>query len=140
MPYFLILLGTIFIFISLKMNNTAGVAEGNSDIFQDLLEEKLVEKKSESITEDFSALLSRLENLETSVLMFGDTHEAFEEDNELGPPAKEISDFSQEEVLVENINNKIFNLYDNGTDIEDICAALNIGKGEVLLRLGLRRQ
>lgn len=38
-----------------------------------------------------------------------------------------------------DINSIIYNMYDNGASLDDISSALRIGRGELQLRLGLRK-
>lgn len=45
-----------------------------------------------------------------------------------------------EENKINSLNDKIKDMYDKGISVEEISAALRIGKGEVLLRLGLNKQ
>ena len=88
--------------------------------------------------------LSELENkLNTNIYTYGtdelnDTNKAASDDNLLSegiPPT-----FQEEEKgSINDINSIIYNMYDNGSSMDEISSALRIGRGELQLRLGLRK-
>jgi hypothetical protein len=149
MVYFVLAAGLIIIYFALKKKPA-----NNSQIsFKDILNEKneIANSSNEELINQIKELNERLDELENAFLLYlpeistSDTKEDF---TEVSIPKQTVIAESEENAVkpankVDDnnyINNQIYSLYDNGKTIEEIASFLHTGKGEISLRLGLRKQ
>ncbi|WP_027307519.1 DUF6115 domain-containing protein [Caloramator sp. ALD01] len=145
MPLVLIILGASLIYYSYRLGIKAHYSkniQNNKNVFKnyytkselDLYKKDINELKEninyinesifalnlkiEDIQSNYNNILSSLNNKEK--IGINDTYQNFEDKSE-------------------NLNDKIKELYNKGLSIEEISSTLRIGKGEVLLRLGLNK-
>lgn len=145
MPLVLIILGSSLIYYSFRLKKKSFYTENiqnNKNVFENyytisefnLYKEGIDELKENInyINETILALNLKIEDIESSynnILSLLDNKQKIEVNNN-----------SQKfEEKSENLNNKINELYNKGLSIEEISSTLRIGKGEVLLRLGLKK-
>jgi hypothetical protein len=149
MVYFVLIAGLILIFIALKKK-----PESNSQVsFKDMLNEKTEISNNEALISQIKELNERLEELESAFLLYmpeisASNNKAGEiniaETNQPVLAESEVKTAKSNNKVDDNnnnnINSQIYSLYDNGKTIEEIASFLRTGKGEVSLRLGLRKQ
>jgi hypothetical protein len=148
MPYFLLIVGLILIYVSLKgrfMNKPEITTFPQSATFDNLVKEELKSKEIKKLEESLNELRFRVDNIEHSLFILEKDKKDQEEteilNSENNMDINTVNIESNEIILgIQDVNSKIYDLFDSGTDIETICSILGLGKGEVLLRLGLRRQ
>lgn len=145
MPLVLIILGSSLIYYSYRLKKKYFYTENiqnNKNVFENyytisefnLYKEGIddLKKNINYINETILALNLKIEDIESSynnILSLLDNKQKIEVNNN-----------SQKfEEKSENLNNKINELYNKGLSIEEISSTLRIGKGEVLLRLGLKK-
>lgn len=151
MIYILVLIGFLLIFISLKLDKKPPIEKE----FDKLLQNNINSKDIETLVISLKDFSDRIDNIETSLILIQDeidllknTSPIIEEDT-FDLTNKE--NYYEEEIItpipidpvkneVQNINETIYRLYDEGTPVEDISSITKIGKGEILLRLGLRKE
>lgn len=151
MPYFLLAIGIALIVFSIKLKqNNEETTNSEAVTFENVLKKNIKEKEPSSIAEknELLELNSRLESIEYSMLLLqsslkheDDTTLTVEKENEAYASAEDMEapNTAEKEAEGQTVNEMIYSLYDSGTDIEEICKSLNLGKGEVLLRLGIRK-
>ena len=83
-----------------------------------------------------NVILERLDDIENKIDYIYDKYKDVENTDTLVDDQQEIKKIDEEDT----INNIIFKLKDGGADIEDIAQKTGMLKGEVLLRLGMRKQ
>lgn len=136
MVYFILVAGIVLIFLGIRKDNgkaeaTAEKAGGEAEYevktdgqFESLLSENL--------------LLMRLDNIDKRLSSMEDAIKMGRKDKEdNGTSMGEFNPgiFSE----TDDINTKIAALKSDGMSVEEIASKLNITKGEVLLRLGMRK-
>lgn len=164
MPYIITLAGILIIFIALKDVIIHKKKEESSKTeisdatvsFKGLINKEIITKDEKNIYSIIDDLTVRVDNIENSLLMLyeelGSKNndkissyiEQAEEKSEA--PVNYENDIDNDDDgdgskdVESNINEIIYKLYDSGKGIDEICSSLQTGKGEVLLRLGLRKQ
>lgn len=90
-----------------------------------------------SMKEKIKELSNRVNDLENSLIILNEIIEQYVEKKDTEDEKSENND---NDIERKDLNDIIFELYDKGMSIDEICSKLMIGKGEVLLRIGLRKQ
>lgn len=139
MPFILLLSGLLLIYIALRKgkNDEPGINSSNS-----------YSSEIKSLKDNINKLNIKLEKLENTVMVLNEDLGKVPDtiiENEISHKESDTDTFDNivdknKINLKNNLNTKIYELYDKGKSIDEICSNLNIGKGEVLLRLGLRNQ
>jgi hypothetical protein len=106
---------------------TAGTSGSNKDNNED--------KSFDSIFAQ-NIILDRLDDIENKIDYIYDKYKDVENTDTLLDDQQEIKKIDEEDT----INKIIFKLKDGGADVEDIAQKTGMLKGEVLLRLGMRKQ
>lgn len=134
MPYVILIVGLILIYISLKNSSNHQEREMN---FHNILNKEINKDEISELKKTISELTIRVEEIEKAILLLGDREIKDTSDVEI----KESKNVKRSLTASHNDkNSQIYKLYDEGKSIEEICSILNMGKGEVLLRIGLRKQ
>jgi predicted transcriptional regulator len=156
MVYLLLVIGLVLIYFSLKSDKLTG----KKNSFSRVLQNKVDTKDIESIIEEMKYLSDRVENIETSLLLFEeklnynnvkeDIYDVDEiinssvlntEELEIVHANDELKTIETDPQVIEKttLNDTLYQLYDEGKTVEEISSITRIGKGEILLRLGLRK-
>ncbi|SKA86506.1 hypothetical protein SAMN05443428_10795 [Caloramator quimbayensis] len=135
MIYILLIIGLIIIYIALKK----GI--GQNFLYESNFNNKLFSEEINSIKNEFKELSNRIEDIENSIIILNEKLENSKEKIYEEEKVHEIKNISEKiETEEKDLNSIIYNLYDEGLSIDEICSRLKIGKGEALLRIGLRKQ
>lgn len=168
MIYLLLLIGLVLIYLSLRFNSPSDRKNSFNRVLQNNIDIKELENLSEQL-KDFSDRMDNLEasllliaeefhndvneniykddnnvnemykkNVELESQSIGDLS-SIETDN-LGTILKVDTLESLETDSKTLLNNRIYTLFDEGKTIDEISSITRVGKGEILLRLGLRKQ
>jgi hypothetical protein len=155
MIYLLLVVGLILIYLSLKSDKFTG----KKNNFNGVLQNKINTKDIESIIEDMKYLSERVENIEGSLLLIEEklnsnvNQDIYNVDEIINPPVLNTEEFeiihaNDELKVIETepqaiekttLNDTLYQLYDEGKTVDEISSITRIGKGEILLRLGLRK-
>ncbi len=151
MIYILVVIGLALIYIGLKFDKRSH----NKEQFRSFIPGNADIDKLKELEESVKYLSIRMDDVESALLIIDDRmyeikcmcEDIDSKENKLkNENIKELSSIekkvekSTEELENKNdINNIVYNLYDSGKSIEEIASQLRIGKGEVSLRLGLRK-
>lgn len=147
MIYFVLITGLVIIYAALKKSTAKN---SNSD-FNDVLKQKTSTSSVDSLIAKINELNERVDELENAFLLyqpeFNSTISKVKEIPVLKTTESSSKTVPQDTINTNKnfddnyyINEQIYSLYDNGNSIEEIASLLHIGKGEVSLRLGLRKQ
>ena len=139
MPFILLLLGLLLIYLALKKgkNDEPGINSSNS-----------YSSEIKPLKDSINKINIKLDKLENTVMVLnedlGKIPDAVKENEALSKDENtktfdNIVDKNKTQ-LKNDLNMKIYELSDKGKSVDEICSDLNIGKGEALLRLGLRNQ
>lgn len=156
--YIFILIGIIIIIAGKK----AGKADNNTDFYDyfepqnnksdiNTNELKDMEKNYENIINKTSDIQQRIDYLEQSILLLDEkldknTNEIiFNLKTDKGINSNEIKsdekiDNGETKSDENDIDETIYKLYNEGKSIDEISSILKVGKGEVQLRVGLKKQ
>lgn len=142
MVYVILALGIICVFFGIKGLNkadkTSPAAEetGKKDDFTAYLSDSMLLKKLDSIEEKLDLLCA---DANTDASDIGEIPEP--DSSEISETDSHDSDDSYDsyESSKEDINEKIAAMRDKGAAVEDIASCFGMTKGEVLLRLGMKR-
>ncbi|GFR35580.1 DUF6115 domain-containing protein [Thermobrachium celere] len=145
MPLVLIIIGILLIIYSLKLNDNSSFNnenyqnnfktiieyyEENNDIKNKIIE---LEENITYINENILALNLLIEEINNKLNLTADNNRVIDKNHSsYNKELKQESDTNK-------LNEKILQLYNSGMSIEEISSKLRIGKGEVLLRIGLKR-
>jgi nitrogen fixation-related uncharacterized protein len=156
MVYLLLVIGLVLIYFSLKSDKLKDKKNNFSRVLQNKIDTKDIEK----LIEDMKYFSGRIENIESSLLLieeklnFNNANEDIYEVGEiinspvLNPEELEIIQDNNELKTIENesqiiekisLNDTLYQLYDEGKTVDEISSITRIGKGEILLRLGIRK-
>lgn len=156
MVYLLLVIGLVLIYFSLKSDKLTDKKNDFSRVLQNRNDKKDIEK----LTEDMKYFSDRIENIEASLLLieeklnFNNANEDIYEIKEIiNSPLlntaeieiihdnTELETIKTEPQVVEKIslNDTLYQLYDEGKTVDEISSITRIGKGEILLRLGIRK-
>lgn len=147
MVYLLLGIGLVLIYFSQKSSKTTA----RKMDFKRVLQSQIDAKDIMSAMEELKELSDRVENIEASLLLIEDklpfNNVDASKDVEyktLSPEGNKEEQKSLEtiEEVAETItlNDTLYKLYDEGKSVDEISSITRIGKGEILLRLGLRKQ
>ncbi|SEF47668.1 hypothetical protein SAMN05660865_00324 [Caloramator fervidus] len=146
MNYVLIAIGLFLIFLSYRKGSVLvesqmeNQIDKNKMIFENNLVLQEYSNNLKYINEVLQELKVRVENIEISLLALNEDINAFKEvlsKFENNKDSKnDLLNFDKDTKTVD-INEQIYEMTLQGLSIEEISSKLNIGKGEVLLRLGL---
>jgi hypothetical protein len=156
MTYVILIIGFALIYLSLRKDKENSIKDDNKsenrNLFNNLLTERIDSSRIDIIEDRINNIEMRLEEIEKSMLLlqneeiFKDENNIIQDDKE-GNSAVDLNDnkeasehLDRKAEKVEDINEMIFGLYNQGKTIDDIASILKIGKGEVSLRLELRKQ
>ena len=148
MVYFILIAGLILIYAALRKGTT-----GKSEpAFKDVLNKNNRDSDMDSIIYQITELEERVNELENALLLLKSEQDTavsvkkIEETLKFKKPEKDFTEkddksYRADEKMDNNvyINKQIYSLYDSGRTIEEIATILHIGKGEISLRLGLRK-
>lgn len=156
--YILILIGIIIIIAGKK----AGKADNNTDFYDyfepqnnkndiNANEPTNMEKNYEDIINKTSDIQQRIDYLEQSILLLDEKLDRnaseiiFNLKNDKETNSNEIKsdekiDNGETKSDENNIDETIYKLYNEGKSIDEISSILKVGKGEVQLRVGLKKQ
>ncbi|MEG2337633.1 MAG: hypothetical protein RSB66_01015 [Clostridium sp.] len=161
MIYVVLIGGLLLIYFSLKRGQVQNVVETKEKNFDTLLENDADSFYEREILKSYVELEKRVEILEEKLLQYEnvsviedkeipENDEKYIEgileviDNTKDTYVKEEEEKTEEVVVSSNnssiLNNEVITLYNEGKSVEDIASILNIGKGEVLLRIGLQKR
>lgn len=148
MNFILIILGLIFIYLSflIKKLKHKEIMERNPIMdFENIISEKLYYEENKlalkEIKETLMEILDRIENVEFSLISLGEEIGNLKKD-EIKDGKTTIEDakaVETNEMNGKDINDKIYEMTLAGLTVDEISSKLNLGKGEVLLRLGLMK-
>ncbi|KRQ87038.1 hypothetical protein ABG79_01231 [Caloramator mitchellensis] len=148
MQFIMIAIGIVLIFIALKLNTKKKEAD-IVEKFDNLVENKIKDEsdmKLSFIMDQIKELNLRFENVEDSILLLSAKIDEIQKvkfsdaptkNEEVNKPNIVVEEKNEEELL--DLNDLIYKLNEQGYSVDDISSKLNIGKGEVLLRLGLKK-
>lgn len=150
MPYFLLIIGFALLFYYIKINNKNTKQKINpfndSNTKTNNVNPILSFNKIFNIEEDLIKIKSELQELKESIHYINENYIAIQDKIESISNAKFNQDIENNKNLFNNktkedltIDNQIEEMIENGYTIEEISSKLRIGKGEVLLRLGLKK-
>ncbi|MDO6355425.1 hypothetical protein Q3V94_10185 [Caloramator sp. CAR-1] len=148
MNFILIILGLLFIYLSflikkLKPKEIMGINPIMD--FENIISEKLYYEENKlalkEIKETLMEILDRIENVELSLISLGEEIENLKKDEikEEKTTIKDAKAVETNEMDGKDINDKIYEMTLAGLTVDEISSKLNLGKGEVLLRLGLMK-
>lgn len=138
MPFILLLSGLLLIYLALKKSKSdPGIKSSNS-----------YRSEIKSLKDNIEKISIKLDKLENTVMVLNEDVGKIPDnlkENELLNKKSDTGTFDDivdknKTDLKSDLNTKIYDLHDEGNNVDEICSKLNIGKGEVLLRLGLRNQ
>lgn len=155
MIYIIVILGLILIYFGLKRDDNQGEKKFFNKIFSDVYKKDDIEY----IKEELNYILNRIDDIDKSISNLTEMSNLNNENSiESNSPnfseilnlnlTKDTNDSidnslneesANKNSKVNEINETIYNMYDSGKSIEEISSTLRIGKGEVSLRLGLRK-
>ncbi|WDU83990.1 DUF6115 domain-containing protein [Caloramator sp. Dgby_cultured_2] len=113
--------------------------------FENIISEKLYYEENKlalkEIKETLKEILDRIENVELSLISLGEEIENLKKDEikEEKTTIKDAKAVETNEMDGKDINDKIYEMTLAGLTVDEISSKLNLGKGEVLLRLGLMK-
>lgn len=156
MVYLLLIIGLVLIYFSLKFNKPSA----NKNSFSSLLQNNLESNELQTITQQLKDFSDRIDNIEASLVLIHDElhgninegiYEVDDSSNTLEQNTEELKtileidnlpSIESDPLLDEKrtLNDTLYQLFDEGKTIDDISSITRIGKGEILLRLGLRKQ
>lgn len=125
-----------------KVENSGSDTPSGTDTFSlELLEKQaeLANKRIDILQERFLELEDYLKENITNISKNSDENTEFIDNNSVIPPNNLTDSNENESVSIKDINTIIYNMYDNGASLDDISSELRIGRGELQLRLGLRK-
>ncbi|MCX7904265.1 MAG: hypothetical protein N2486_07105 [Caloramator sp.] len=151
MNFILMILGLLFIYLSflikkIKPKEDCKTAENLN--FNNIISEKIVIEENKLALKEIKDILmemqSRIENVEFSIIALND--EIKNLNNLKSDEIKEEQIIIEDTIVKEtseidkkDINDKIYEMALAGLTVDEISSKLNLGKGEVLLRLGLMK-
>lgn len=143
MEYILIIIGLVLIYLSLRFE----IKKDNNG-FKNVLSKSIENNEFDELKKALEYIPARLDNIENEITLLDSKVNLLED--EFKKINNAIKSFNNKEEAITNseteknndiekTNLTIYKLYDSGKSIEEISSILRIGKGEVSLRLGLRK-
>lgn len=164
MIYFILILGLVLIYFSIKKGQKDSSIQEKKDNFDSILENDADSFYEREILKSYVGLEKRVEILEEKLSIYEKSQniqdkEKDKKDEEYIESILNVIDktddiyvkdehvieekVNSEEVSFDNnntmLNNEVITLYSEGKSVEEIASLLKIGKGEVLLRIGLQK-
>lgn len=157
MVYVLLIIGLALIYFSLKSGKTSAGVKNFSTVLQSNINTNELEK----VTRELKDLSDRIENIEASLLLINeklhfnsaldntfDTNGNINSAETINQRPDTILNNEQLKVAetasqlndTKTINDTLYKMYDEGRSLDEISSITRVGKGEILLRLGLRKQ
>lgn len=144
MEYILLIIGIALIIYSIvgKLKekdepnnpNRTDYYNGEDKSFDNVLEQKIILERLDDIENKIDYIYDKYKYIENKKLELDiKNSDIFEDDQH------EAEAYAEAKVEEDIINKIIFKLKDEGADIEDIAQKTGMLKGEVLLRLGMRK-
>ncbi|MEG2892701.1 MAG: hypothetical protein RR840_04965 [Clostridium sp.] len=162
MIYFILIVGLLLIYLSIRRGQKTKITEIKQENFDSLLESGVDEFYEREILKSYIDLERRVEILEEKLLKHETSQKSYDKETikndeeyieSILEVVNETEDIYVKEVetkvnkgdigLDKNgsiLNSKVITLYNEGKSVEDIASMLRIGKGEVLLRIGLQKR
>lgn len=157
MVYLLLVIGLVLIYFSLRYDKPSDRGKNFSTVLQNNINTMELEEVIEELN-DFS---DRIENIEASLLLIEEklhynnvVNSTIDINDKINFP--ESNNEEQETILnneqlnfietnsqvdeIKTLNDTLYQLHDEGKTVDEISSITRIGKGEILLRLGLRKQ
>jgi predicted nucleic acid-binding Zn-ribbon protein len=139
MPFILLISGLLLIYLALRKGRNEKTNKNSSNSY---------DSEIKSLRDDINSLNNKLDKLENTVMVLNEDLGKIPDtgfEREISAKKNNTEEFDNmvdknENKLKNDLNTKIYELYDKGKSIDEICSNLSTGKGEVLLRLGLRNQ
>lgn len=147
MPLILIIIGVFFIYYSIKLDrkdthtNIENIHNNKNQFANYYAENELIlfkkdineiKEEIDYINESILTLNLKIEDIENN---YNNILKLVEHKEKI--KTREINQKLEDKS--ENLNKNIIELYNKGLSIDEISSTLRIGKGEVLLRLGLKK-
>lgn len=145
MAYLLVIIGLILIYLSLKF----GKQPENKNNFNSILNSNLESRELQDIKNQLKDLSERLDLLENSMLVLNEELQSYRNVDHVYTDVENKADqgliaineeTNPREEIKESLNSTLYQLFDEGKTVDEISSITRIGKGEILLRLGLRKQ
>jgi hypothetical protein len=159
MPYFILVLGLIIIYFALRKDRKSA----NNNLFSHVLKDKTTKVELSDVMDRVVELEFRIEEIEKSLLVLNEDlnvnnvkqsrqledmdieidenkYITNEDTIDIDIETNEFEFAPEASVIQKDVNDRIFELSDSGKSVDDIASILKMGKGEILLRLGLRKQ
>lgn len=146
MVYSILILGIALIIFSLIIGKKESKSSFEFFLEKDIQKENLESFYENEIVKSYIKLEDKVVFLEEEINNLKKNLEAKDKDfNDFYENIKKdikIYDVKDTEVDKEedNINNKVLALYNEGKSVDEIASTLKIGKGEILLRIGLQKK
>ncbi|MEF9952026.1 MAG: hypothetical protein RR838_05480 [Clostridium sp.] len=162
MIYFILIVGLLLIYLSIRRGQKTKITEIKQENFDSLLESGVDEFYEREILKSYIDLERRVEILEEKLLKHETSQKSYDKETikndeeyieSILEVVNETEDIYVKEVetkvnkgdigLDKNgsiLNSEVITLYNEGKSVEDIASMLRIGKGEVLLRIGLQKR
>lgn len=148
MNFILMIIGLLFIYLSFlikKIKSKEEYKTADNLNFNNVVSEKIVIEEYKLALKEIKDILkeiqSRIENMEFSIISLSDEINNLKR-NEI-KEEKEIAEYVEaketNEMDKKDINDKIYEMTLAGLTVDEISSNLNLGKGEVILRLGLMK-
>ncbi|MDF2673288.1 MAG: hypothetical protein K0R09_1553 [Clostridiales bacterium] len=147
MVYLLLGIGLVLIYFSQKSSK----ATDRKKNFRRVLQSQIDSKDIMSAMDELKELSDRVANIETSLLLIDDKlcYNNVDVSNKVENRTQSSEENTEEQKPVEiieqvvetiTLNDTLYQLYDEGKTVDEISSITRIGKGEILLRIGLRKQ
>lgn len=122
-------------------NNMSDVPSSPDTFGLELLEKQaeLADRRIEILSDKISELEDKLEMCINNISNNSYAYTEQPDNNSIIENNLPTSDEEGHEYEKEDINSIIYSMYDKGASLDEISSALRIGRGELQLRLGLRK-
>lgn len=157
MVYVLLIIGLALIYFSFKSGKTSTGVKNFSTVLQSNINANELEK----VTRELKDLSDRIENIEASLLLVDEKlhfnsalDSTFDTNDNINSPETidqrpntipnneqlKVTETDSQLIDTKTINDTLYKMYDEGRTLDEISSITKVGKGEILLRLGLRKQ
>lgn len=158
MEYLLLITGLVLIYFSTRLAKPSN----NGNNFSNVLQSNINKNELDKLIDELKQITYRIENIEDSLLLINEkldytnldstdkntgTKNTIEKNTDTENQVKTPENYEMESEKVlssvcekNTINNIIYKLQDEGKTVDEISSITRIGKGEILLRIGLRKQ
>lgn len=147
MVYSILILGIALIIFSLIKGKKEDESSFESFLENDIQRENLESFYENEIVKSYIKLEEKVISLEEEINRLKKNFEAKDKEfnifyENIKKDIKTYDEKENTEVYKEenNINSKILALYNEGKNVDEIASILKIGKGEILLRIGLQKR